>query len=115
MNSFCPRVAGSSCSGCALVDCSSDAARLKEVCFCCAFICDTFRARVGVRQVLFDLSLEVCSRAPVTGGFHAYGAALGETGFLATLSQTLRTVSGQSYLLSFWLENPTSQPTQIFE
>jgi PKD repeat protein len=43
-----------------------------------------------------------------------YGAALGQSGFLATLSQSLSTVSGQRYLLSFWLENPTDLPTQIF-
>ena len=35
-----------------------------------------------------------------------YGAALGESGALAYLSQTLPTVAGQSYLLSFWMNNP---------
>ncbi|MGO8696525.1 MAG: leucine-rich repeat protein [Limisphaerales bacterium] len=43
-----------------------------------------------------------------------YGAALGETGFLATLSQSFSTVSGQRYLLSFWLENPGNLPTEKF-
>jgi hypothetical protein len=43
-----------------------------------------------------------------------YGAALGEPGYLATLSQSLGTVPGQAYLLSFWLLNPTNLPTQIF-
>jgi hypothetical protein len=35
-----------------------------------------------------------------------YGALLGQQGSLAYLSQTLPTVPGQAYLLSFWLENP---------
>ena len=33
---------------------------------------------------------------------------------LATLSQPLATVSGQYYLLSFWLDNPISGPDQEF-
>jgi hypothetical protein len=45
----------------------------------------------------------------------AYGAALGERGFLATLSQPVATVPGQSYLLSFWLRNPNSASTEQFE
>jgi len=35
-----------------------------------------------------------------------YGAFLGEAGSLAYLSQTLPTIPGQVYLLSFWFENP---------
>jgi hypothetical protein len=35
-----------------------------------------------------------------------YVAALGQYGSLAYLSQTLQTFPGQSYLLSFWLDNP---------
>jgi Pro-kumamolisin, activation domain/Viral BACON domain len=35
----------------------------------------------------------------------AFGAAFGEGGQLAYLSQTLPTLPGQSYLLSFWLNN----------
>ena len=35
----------------------------------------------------------------------AFGAAFGEAGKLAYLSQTLPTLPGQSYLLSFWLNN----------
>ena len=35
-----------------------------------------------------------------------YGAYLGEVSSLGSLSQTLPTVSGQKYLLSFWLDNP---------
>ncbi len=36
----------------------------------------------------------------------SYAAFLGEYGQLAYLSQTLTTVPGQPYLLSFWLDNP---------
>jgi hypothetical protein len=42
-----------------------------------------------------------------------YGAFLGDTQ-VATLSQTLGTVPGQSYLLSLWLQNSTSGSTQRF-
>jgi len=35
-----------------------------------------------------------------------YGAALGPSGSLGYLSQTLPTFSGQNYLLSLWLDNP---------
>jgi PKD repeat protein len=44
-----------------------------------------------------------------------YGAVLGEYGFAATLSQALSTSAGQRYVLSFWLENPTNLPTEIFK
>lgn len=37
-----------------------------------------------------------------------YFAALGETGALAYLSQTLPTIAGQKYLLSLWLYNPVN-------
>jgi subtilase family serine protease len=42
-----------------------------------------------------------------------YGAFLGDNQ-IATLSQTLSTVSGQRYLLSFWLANPVSGSGQQF-
>jgi len=42
-----------------------------------------------------------------------YGAFLGDTN-LATLSQTIQTTPGQSYLLSFWLDNPISGADQQF-
>jgi len=42
-----------------------------------------------------------------------FGAFMGDTQ-LATLSQTLRTVPGQNYLLSLWLDNPKSSGTQTF-
>jgi len=38
----------------------------------------------------------------------SYGAELGPSGALGYLSQTLPTIAGQSYLLSFWLDNPAS-------
>ena len=37
-----------------------------------------------------------------------YGAALGPSGSLGYLSQTLPTVAGQNYLLSLWLDNPNN-------
>ena len=43
-----------------------------------------------------------------------YGAFLGDTK-VATLSQTLATVPGEVYLLSFWLDNPTNgSPEEFF-
>lgn len=42
-----------------------------------------------------------------------YGAFLGDNQ-LATLSQTLPTVAGENYLLSFWLDNPTNGTIQQF-
>lgn len=43
-----------------------------------------------------------------------YGAFLGDDK-IATLSQVLPTVPGENYLLSFWLDNPESGESQIFE
>jgi len=43
-----------------------------------------------------------------------YGAFLGDSP-PATLSQTLPTCAGQSYLLSFWLNNPQAGADQFFE
>jgi subtilase family serine protease len=42
-----------------------------------------------------------------------YGAFLGDTNF-ATLSQTIPTVAGQNYLLSFWFDNPETGSGQLF-
>ena len=42
-----------------------------------------------------------------------YGAFMGDIQ-LATISQTLTTVPGQNYLLSLWLDNPSSGGTQQF-
>ncbi|MSU62813.1 MAG: hypothetical protein EXS31_10520 [Pedosphaera sp.] len=36
----------------------------------------------------------------------AYGAFLSQTALLGSLSQTLPTVAGQKYLISFWMDNP---------
>lgn len=43
-----------------------------------------------------------------------YGAFLGQGGYLATLSQTLPTVSNQLYQVSFWLDNPVAGDPQQF-
>ncbi len=44
----------------------------------------------------------------------AYGGAFGEAGKLAYISQSLPTVQGQSYLLSFWLNNLSgATPNQL--
>ena len=43
-----------------------------------------------------------------------YGAILGQSGFVATLSRTLRTVPGQLYRLSFWYVHPLAgNPNQF--
>ena len=42
-----------------------------------------------------------------------YGAFLGDTN-LATLSQTIQTIPGQNYLLSFWVDNPIAKGPQRF-
>ncbi len=44
----------------------------------------------------------------------AYAAFLGESNFLASLSQTVATVAGQAYLLSFWLANPSGDTPNEF-
>jgi len=49
---------------------------------------------------------------PNTGN---YFAAMGESGALAYLSQTLPTRVGQKYLLSFWLANPGGTPPTQFQ
>ncbi len=54
-----------------------------------------------------------------SGGYHvahggSWGAFMGDSS-LATLSQTIPTIPGQAYLVSFWLSNPTSGEGQRFE
>jgi hypothetical protein len=49
------------------------------------------------------------SGSPLSARSGTYVAALGEVGSLASLSQTLPTQPGKSYLLSVWLENPSSE------
>jgi hypothetical protein len=51
---------------------------------------------------------------PLTVHNGNYGAFLGDTQ-LATLSQTLATVPGEIYLLSFWLDSPTNGTIQQFQ
>jgi hypothetical protein len=44
-----------------------------------------------------------------------YGAFLGQSGSLGSLSKTLPTVVGQQYTLSFWLDNPApGTPNQVY-
>ena len=42
-----------------------------------------------------------------------YAAALGSTGTVGTLSQTIATTAGQQYTLSFWLENDGAGPNSF--
>jgi hypothetical protein len=43
-----------------------------------------------------------------------YGAAMGESGYLAYLSQSVATIPGQSYLISLWLQNPKDDTGQEY-
>jgi subtilase family serine protease len=45
----------------------------------------------------------------------AFAALFGEPSVLATLEQTLPTTAGQSYLVSFWLDNPVGGTPNDFE
>ena len=65
----------------------------------------------GYNYNYVDNGSRVTAITPHSG---SYFAALGESGFLAYLSQTLQTVPGQSYLLSCWLVAPSSTAPQIF-
>jgi hypothetical protein len=57
----------------------------------------------------------VDSGSPIASHSGTYAAAFGQYGKIATLSQKLPTLAGQSYLLSFWLSNPGSaQHTEQF-
>jgi hypothetical protein len=58
-------------------------------------------------------AIESSTDYPLVVHSGTYGAFLGDTQ-LATLSQTLRTVAGENYLLSFWLDNPTFGTIQQF-
>jgi len=44
-----------------------------------------------------------------------FGAAMGQYGGPALLSQSFATIPGQSYTLSFWTINPTNLPTENFQ
>ncbi len=58
----------------------------------------------------------VATDADYPGVVHSgnFGALLGQNGYAATLSQTLATMPGQVYLVSFWLDNPESGSGQQF-
>jgi hypothetical protein len=58
----------------------------------------------------------VATDADFPGLVHSgnFGALLGENGSVATLSQTVPTVLGQPYLISFWLDNQESGNGQQF-
>jgi hypothetical protein len=58
-------------------------------------------------------AVEPASSYPLVAHTGEYGAFLGDNE-LATLSQTLATAAAQSYLLSLWLDNPTSGSGQEF-
>jgi hypothetical protein len=54
----------------------------------------------------FNLVVNGSAFAGLTPHSGTYLAALGESGFLAYLSQSVPTVAGQAYLLSLWLDSP---------
>jgi hypothetical protein len=68
---------------------------------------DTIKA-----SVIYD-AVEDATNFPLAVHAGTCGACLGDDK-LATLSQSLATVPGQSYLLSLWLDNPTNSPGQEF-
>jgi subtilase family serine protease len=68
--------------------------------------------RKGGENYIYD-AVENLSNFPLVVHSGNYGAFLGDDR-LATLSQTLATVSGQFYLLSLWLDNPGSGSVQEF-
>jgi hypothetical protein len=59
-------------------------------------------------------AVESSSAYPAVVHSGTYGAFLGDIQ-LATLSQSLATIPGENYLLSFWLDNPTSGSGQQFQ
>ena len=63
-------------------------------------------------SVVYNAVESVTNSAPVVHS-GSYGAYLGDLQ-LATLSQTVATMPGQTYLLSLWLENAASGGTQEF-
>jgi hypothetical protein len=71
---------------------------------------------VGDTETFHNLYNTVATAADYPGVVHSgnYGAFLGENGFAATLSQTLPTVPGQHYLVSFWLDDLIPGSVQSF-
>ncbi|MDR3459342.1 MAG: protease pro-enzyme activation domain-containing protein [Verrucomicrobiae bacterium] len=59
-------------------------------------------------------AVESSSAYPAVVHTGTYGAFMGDTQ-LATLSQTLATIPGENYLVSFWLDNTTSGSGQQFQ
>ena len=66
----------------------------------------------GYNETIYDAVEDAASGYDVVYA-GTYGAFLGDDQ-LATLSQTLTTVAGQNYLLSFWLDNPAAGSVQRF-
>jgi subtilase family serine protease len=61
-----------------------------------------------------DTNINSVSASRFTPHSGQYAAAFGQYGSLAYLSQTVPTVPGQAYLLSFWVANPMSgTPNQL--
>jgi hypothetical protein len=62
---------------------------------------------VGDTVTIHSVCNIVATDADYPGLVHSgsFGAFLGQSGYLATLSQVLPTTPGQSYLVSFWLDN----------
>lgn len=66
----------------------------------------------GRRATIYDAVESTSSGYQVVHSGN-YGAFLGDNA-VATLSQTLSTIPGQNYMLSYWLENPVSGTIQKF-
>ncbi|HTB85799.1 MAG TPA: protease pro-enzyme activation domain-containing protein [Candidatus Sulfotelmatobacter sp.] len=73
----------------------------------------TFAGDTVIGNSIYDA---VVTEAEASGTVHSgnFGAFLGESGFLATLTQTLPTATNQIYQLSFWLNNPSAGDRQEF-
>jgi hypothetical protein len=71
---------------------------------------------VGDTLTWHDVFNVVATDADYPGVVHSgnFGAFLGQRGYAATLSQTVPTIPGQQYLVSFWLDNIYSGPIQTF-
>jgi hypothetical protein len=57
----------------------------------------------------------VSSGSPIAPHSGKYAAAFGQAGSTGFLSQNLLTAAGQTYLLSFWLENPTGAKPNLLQ
>lgn len=72
---------------------------------------------LGVGLLIENAVINSQSFTGASGYIHSgtNAAALGESGFLATLSQNIPTVPQASYRISFWLVNKTNAVTEQFE